>query len=242
MSVEQGSRSIGWLWIVLASIGGIVIGAAAMLLLRGGQSDERIGQIVHNYIMENPEVLPAAMQELERKQSAEAVAPRRAEFERPYEGAWAGAQDGDVVLVQFFDYACGYCRASNATVDRLIAEDPRLKVVWRELPVLGPDSQRAALVSLAAAEQGRFRQFHDALCEGGRPSTDALARAQAQVGVQAPPAPSDAHRREIAHNVELASAIRATGTPTFVVGNQVLHGAVPYEDLKKAIEEARAAP
>jgi protein-disulfide isomerase len=140
----------------------------------------------------------------------------------------------------FFDYACGYCRQSNSAVSRLIAEDPRLKVVWRELPVLGPDSQQAAMASLAAAEQGRFRQFYDALFDAGRPAPEAIARARALAGVT-PAQPTEIQRQELARNIELAGLLRATGTPTFVIGDQVIHGAVPYEELKAAVARARQA-
>lgn len=228
-----------WLPTLLAGIAGIAIGIAAMLWLRGPADDARVEQVVHDYIMANPEILPEAMQVLEQRQAAAAIGPRRAQLERPFAGAWAGAQDGDVVLVTFFDYACGYCRQSNSAVARLLAEDPRLKVVWRELPVLGPDSQQAAFASLAAAEQGRFRLFYDALFAAGRPTAAAIAQAQAQAGVR-PAEASNPHRQELARNVELANLLRATGTPTFVVGNQVLHGAVGYEALKEAVERARA--
>jgi protein-disulfide isomerase len=178
------------------------------------------------------------MEELERRQAAAAVTPRRAQFETPFAGAWAGAADGDVVLVAFFDYACGYCRQSNAALDRLLAEDPKLKVVWRELPVLGPGSEQAAFTSLAAAEQGRFRPFYQALFAAGRPTPETIANAAAQAGVQTG-APTPAYRAELARNGELATLIRATGTPTFVVGDQVLHGALPYDELKQAVETAR---
>jgi protein-disulfide isomerase len=193
---------------------------------------------VRNTIMANPEILPEAMEALQRKQAAAAVGPRKAQFETPFAGAWAGAADGDVVLVAFFDYACGYCRQSNEALDRLLAEDPRLKVVWRELPVLGPGSEQAAYVSLAAAEQGKFRPFYQALFAAGRPTPETISSAAAQAGVQAP-APSPAHRAELARNGQLATAIGATGTPTFVVGDQVLHGALPYEELKAAVDQAR---
>lgn len=227
-----------WLPILLAAVAGIAIGVAAMLWLRGSASDARVEQVVHNYIMDHPEILPEAMEVLEQRQAAAAIGPRRAQLETPFGGAWAGAQDGAVVLVEFFDYACSFCRATNPIVSRLLAEDPRLKVVWRELPVLGPESQQAALASLAAAEQGRFRQFYDALFAAGRPSADAIAEAQARAGVR-PAEPSAAHRQELARNLELANLIRATGTPTFVVGDQILHGAVGYEALRQAIARAR---
>ena len=240
MSENATSRGGGWLLIILASVAGVAIGVAAMLLLRAPAGHAHVEEVVHNYIMANPEILPEAMQVLEQRQAAAAIGPRRAQLETPFGGAWAGARDGDVVLVEFFDYACGYCRVTNSAVSQLLAEDPRLKVVWRELPVLGPESQQAAVASLAAAEQGRFRPFYDALFAAGRPTQETIAQAQAQAGVR-PSQPSAAHRQELARNVELASLIRATGTPTFVVGDQVMHGAVGYEALKEAVVRARAA-
>ncbi len=234
---DSGRRN-GWLSLTLAGLAGVGIGAAAMMYFGGGAGDARVARIVEETIMDRPEILPKAMEELERRQAAAAVAPRRADFERAYSGAWAGAEDGDVTLVAFFDYACGYCRRSNEALDRLLAEDPNLKIVWRELPVLGPDSQQAAYVSLAAAEQGKFRPFYQALFDAGPPSQGNIARAVSQTGVQ-PGAPSEAHRAELSRNVELATLVRATGTPTFVVGDRVMHGAVPYEELKEAVDAAR---
>jgi len=234
---ERKGRS--WLSLALAAVAGLAIGALAMTLFgRGAVSDARIAEIARNAIMEKPEILPEAMEELERRQAAAAVGPRRAQLETPYAGSWAGAADADTILVAFFDYACGYCRQSNAALDRLLAEDPRLKVVWRELPVLGPGSEQAAYASMAAAEQGKFRPFYQALFAAGPPTPDTITRAAAAAGVQ-PAQPTPAQRAEISRNVELANLIRASGTPTFVVGDQVLHGAVPYEELKKAVDQAR---
>ena len=235
---DTSARRGGWLTLILAAVAGIAIGAAAMLFLRGGVSDAQLANGVRNAIMANPEMLPEAMEELERRQAAAAVSPRRAQFETPYGGGWAGAADGDVTLVAFFDYACGYCRQSNEALDRLLAEDPKLKVVWRELPVLGPSSEQAAYASLAAAEQGKFRPFYQALFAAGRPTPESIAAAAREAGVQ-PAAPAPAHRAELARNAQLATLIRATGTPTFVVGDQVLHGALPYDELKQAIDQAR---
>jgi protein-disulfide isomerase len=144
-----------------------------------------------------------------------------------------------VVLVEFFDYACGFCRKSNPDIERLLGEDKNLKVVWRELPVLGPDSIAAAQASLAAARQGKFRPFYDKLFEAGRPTAAALAETQQAVGVAAAPASADL-QAEIQKNYQLAQSINATGTPTFVVGDQVLQGAVGYQALKDAIGAARA--
>jgi protein-disulfide isomerase len=229
-----------------AGLVGLVIGGVAVAL--AGQSPKfssdpdraRIEKIVREYILANPEIIPEAVDRLQGKQMAKVIAENRAAIETPFHGAWAGAQNGDVVLVEFFDYACGYCRKSNPDIERLLAEDKKLKVVWRELPVLGPDSQAAAEVSLAAAQQGKFKRFHDQLFAAGRPTASAVKGAQVATGVV--PAPGAAEfRAEIEKNYELARAINATGTPTFVVGDQVLQGAVGYEALKEAIAQARAS-
>ena len=236
-----GPASGGWRTSLIAALAGLVIGALAVGLYYGFKEPERAGteRIVRDYILNHGELLPEAMERLQQRQASAAVGRHRAALERPFHSAWAGAADGDVVLVEFFDYACAYCRASNPDVDRLLREDPRLKVVWRELPVLGPDSQAAALISLAAAEQGRFRQFHERVFAlGARPTAAVVEQAAREAGVRPGP-PTTAGRAEMVRNVTLAQNIGATGTPTFVVGNRVLQGAVGYEALKEAIAAAR---
>ena len=193
---------------------------------------------VRDYLLENPEILPEAMDRLREREAAKMVSANRSALETPFAGAWAGASDGDVVLVEFFDYACGFCRKSNADVDRLLREDPKLKVVWREWPVLGPDSETAARASLAAAQAGRFKSFFDTLFAAGRPTPEALARARSAAGLAAD-IPAEVSDRELSKNFQLARGLEATGTPTFIVGDQILQGAVGYEALRDAIKEAR---
>ena len=110
---------------------------------------------VRDYLLEHPEIIPAAMERLQQREQGKQIAIYREALEVPFPGAWAGAKDGDVVLVEFFDYACGYCRASMKDVDRLIRDDPKLKVVFRELPILSRDSEPAARLALVAARRGR---------------------------------------------------------------------------------------
>jgi len=232
--MEPSSRRPAGTWLtgLAALLLGIVIGGGAMLAANG--------YFVRSYLLAHPEVLPEAMDRLRDREASAAVSANRAAIETPFRGAWAGAADGDVTLVEFFDYACPYCRASNPDVARLLREDRRLRVVWRDYPVLGPDSEQAAVASLAAAGAGRYRQFHDALYAAGRPSASTIAAARQAAGLPEP-ALTDEIRREVQRNYELAHAIGATGTPTFVIGNQVLQGAVGYDALKAAIAEARSA-
>ena len=224
--------------------GGGAVAVATGQLDRGPADRAGVEAIVRDYILNHPEILPEAMERLQARTAAQAVSAHRAQLEAPFAGAWAGAENGDVVLVEFFDFACPYCRKSNLDVERLLREDDKLKVVWRDWPVLGPDSEIAAQVSLAAAKQGQFRKFHDHLFALGRPTAATIAQAQQAVGISdgqlAELRGSGAARAELAKNYELARAVNATGTPTFVIGDQVLQGAVGYEALKAAIADARA--
>jgi protein-disulfide isomerase len=242
------SRSFGGLrGGLLAGAIGLVVGGSAVALWannRGaGAGREEIGRVVHEYLLENPEVIPEAMERLKEREVAQAVDANRAAFETPFAGAWAGAKDADVVLVEFFDYSCGYCRRSNADVDRLLAEDKKLKVVWRDWPVLGPDSEKAAQVSLAAAKAGRFQPYFTRLYALGRPSDRTIEQAAREAGVTPDMvqrvASSGEARAELGKNYQLAQAIQGSGTPIFVVGDKVLHGAVGYDRLKQAIADAR---
>ena len=163
----------------------------------------------------------------------------RAAIETPFASSWKGAAKPEVTLVEFFDYACPYCKASNPTVDRLLQEDKGLRVVYRELPILGPDSVTAARLSLEASKVGRFAKFHDTLWATGRPAPDTIASAAQAAGISPQPDGDPQVEAEIKHNYQLAGQLGATGTPLFVVGDRVLNGAVGYDMFKQAIDAAR---
>jgi protein-disulfide isomerase len=234
-SASRGRLFGGWKGALVAAVLGALVGGALMALFSG--------QLVRRYLLANPEIIPEAMQRLEDRKTSQTLAAHRAAIETPFASAWAGAEKGDVVLVEFFDYACSYCRKSNADVERLIAEDKKLKVVWRELPVLGPNSEEAAQVSLAAAKAGRFKPFYDRMFALGRPSPETMAGARQAVGLTDAQANemrgSPAALAELQRNYDLAKVIQSSGTPTFVVGDRILHGAVGYDTLKEAIADAR---
>lgn len=235
-----------WMQLGLAVSGGLIVGALVVAAWQGarpGADRKATEAIVREYILAHPEILPEAMAVLQSRETKKQVDANRAVLETPFAGAWAGAKDGDVVLVEFFDYACGYCKASLPHIERLLAEDKKLKVVFRELPILSPQSEVAARASLAAAEQGKFEAFHSAMYEAGRPSPEAIAAVQGQAGLDPRKAAvameSVAVRREIEGNLTLARSLGATGTPTWVVGDRILNGAVGYDELKRAVAAAR---
>jgi protein-disulfide isomerase len=197
----------------------------------------RIEHIVHDYVINHPEIITEALQGRDERELAKVVDEHRKDIETPFAAEWAGARDGDVTLVEFFDYACPFCRASNADVARLLAEDPNLKVVWREFPVLGENSMAAAHASLEAAKQGKFAQFHEQLFAAGPPTPESIARVQKLLNLA--PVQSVEFTQEVDKNADLARKIAAQGTPTFVIGDKVLNGAVGYDALKAAVAEAR---
>jgi protein-disulfide isomerase len=235
----RGNR-LGWRIAMLAAAaaGASVTVWAAGTGDKGALDRASIEAVVRAYILDHPEIIPEALDRLQERETAKVVAANRARIETPFAGTWAGDPKGDVVLVEFFDYACVYCRATNPHIARLLSEDPHLKVVWREYPVLGPDSEQAAVSSLAAAQAGRFRAFHDSLFATARPTPTAIAAAREAAAIT-PPTLTEAFRGEIRANYELVRALGGSGTPTFVVGDQMLQGAVGYDALKQAIAAAR---
>ncbi|MEV5024100.1 DsbA family protein [Sphingobium sp. LMA1-1-1.1] len=202
-----------------------------------------IEQIVHDYIMEHPEIIPQAVEKLQAKRMSGMIDASRKTIETPYAGAWEGAADGDVTVVEFFDYACGYCRASLPDLARLVGEDKRVKIVYRELPILSDESIDAAKVSLLAAEKNQYMPFHRALYAAGKVTRETIMAAAAKVGIDAKAAQGaitgGRYDAEIQSNIGLAQKLQASGTPTFVIGGQVLNGAVGYDALKAAVTTAR---
>jgi protein-disulfide isomerase len=197
-------------------------------------------RIVRQGLLADPNVLSETIDALRDAQYAPVLAATRAQVETPFASSWKGAAKPDVTLVEFFDYACPYCKASNPYVDRLIQEDKGLRVVYRELPILGQDSVIAARLSLQASKVGRFAQFHDALWAAGRPAPDTITKAAQAAGIPSTPPNDPVAEQELKSNFQLAGKLGATGTPLFVVGDKVMNGAVGYDTLKQAIADARS--
>lgn len=234
----MGQKGTSW----GAAILGGVIGAALVLFglvlaVQAGLSD----RLVRQALQRQPEMLVETADLLRDKQYAPVLAASRQSLETPFGSSWEGSANPDVTLVEFYDYACGYCKASVPVIDRLVKEDPKLRVVYREFPILGPGSEVAARLSLAASKAGKFQQFHDTLYAAGRPSEETLTAAAKAAGIPFAPPQSPEIDAELRRNFQIAGSLGATGTPLFVIGDRVLNGAVGYEVLKKAIADARAA-
>ncbi|MBU6266461.1 MAG: DsbA family protein [Sphingomonadales bacterium] len=219
--------------------------ACALLGGIGGYvaSTLRSDRTIHDYLVTHPQVLPEAMEALRRQEDLKALAGVRAEVERPFPGAVLGNPDGKVTLVEFTDFACGYCRRSVADVDGLIAANPNLRVVVRQLPIIAPESADAARMGLAAAAQGKYGAFHRALFAIGKPDAAGVAEAARQAGLDMEAArrtlADPAVAAEIDRNLEFARRLGFSGTPAWVAGERLLSGAVGAEALGKAVAEIR---
>lgn len=225
----------------MAAIAGGIIGAALTALILLFAAPQTIGsRIVREGMLADPQILVDAADALRDRQYAPVLDANRAALETPFGTSWKGAKDADVVLVEFFDYACSYCRASLPHIERLLSEDKRLRVVYREFPILGPESVTAARLSLTASKAGRFQRYHDTLFAAGRPGPETIAEAANAAGIQPKVQEDPQIEAELRRNYQLAGQLGATGTPMFVVGDRVLNGAVGYDALKAAIADARA--
>jgi len=233
-----------------------LIGAGAFWLFErampsavGATDQARIERVVHDYVLAHPEILPEAMQKLREREVADqqvqarkVVAANRGAILKPFAGAWAGNPQGDVTIVEYFDYNCGYCRAGLPVVAQLLASDPKVKLVYREYPVLSEESGVAAKLSLAAADQGKFAAFHDALYAGGQLSKESMMAAARTAGLDLNKAAALAPRaeKEIAANLALGREMGLTGTPSWVIGDKVVSTLLSLEQMQQAVAEARA--
>lgn len=224
-----------------------MIAGALVLVGAGGWYGGRIAveRVVHDYILDHPEILPQAMENLQKRQATQALAGVRQTVETPFPGAVLGNPNGKVTLVEFTDFACGYCRQSLGDVQGLIAKNPDLRIVVRELPIISPHSPAAAKMALAAAEQGKYPQFHDAMFAAGQVDTPTIEAVAKQVGLDMDRArriaASPTVQAELSRNLEIAQRLGFSGTPSWIVGERLIAGAVGIDQLSEAVNAARGS-
>jgi protein-disulfide isomerase len=210
-----------------------------------GSSKGEIEAVVREYILANPEILPEAMERLRNKERQAQLGKVGDALEQPFPGMILGNPDGAITLVEFSDYACGYCRRSVSDVEALVAANPDLKVVIREMPILSPASADAAKMAMAAAQQGKFAAFHKAMFAAGQVNPTAIAAAARVAGLDLARAQAvlaaPGSQAELARNVEMARELGFDGTPSWVIGDQAFSGAVGRDQLAKAIADARGS-
>jgi protein-disulfide isomerase len=217
----------------------------------GPAQRKAIEQVVHDYLMQNPEVLIEALRGAEAKLSRDADAKAsQALVERQHEifadpaTPVGGNPDGDVAIVEFFDYRCPYCKQVQPSLQKLTQQDPKLRLLYKELPVLGPASVTAAHAALAAHKQGKYEAFHrEMMAARGQIGDDTVYKVAGSVGLDIDKLKKDMASPEIEQalkdNLALADALNVHGTPAFIVGDRIVPGAVDFDALKDMVADAR---
>ena len=199
--------------------------------------------VVRAYILEHPEILTEAAQILEQRALAKRLDSAGDALTTAFAGAVAGNPQGDVTLVEFTDYNCGFCRSSVADVQKMIGTDKNLRVVFREVPILSATSRDASRWALAAAKQGKHKAFHDAMFAGEKPNETSIRAAAQKAGLDMAKAEVDASSEAVAAEIEANLAMMRKlgvgGTPTFIIGDQIMEGALGYDALTQAVADAR---
>ncbi len=210
-------------------------------------------KIIHDYLVEHPEVIKEAIMALQAKEEAgktdaqnQAVSEHKDELYNDPSSPVVGNPMGDVTIVEFFDYHCPYCKAVAGPMDQLLQEDKGIRLVLKEFPILGEDSMLAARAALAAAEQGKYWAFHQALmAHRGTFDAGTLKAIAIKVGLDAAKLEAAMNDPKIAPmidaNHQLARSLDVGATPTFVIGGEVVEGAVPLERLKELVQKARGS-
>lgn len=214
-------------------------------------SDERVKELALEAIMENPQIIMEAVALLDAQREAaqaaqaEQILSQQRDFlENDPNAPSVGPADASAVVVEFFDYNCPYCKRTAVDVKALMAADDDVRVVYREWPILGEGSVMAARAALAAREQGKYEDMHNALMElRGRAEEASIMAAARNVGLDIDQLTADMESEAVtAHIVtsrQIADGLGITGTPAFIIGNVVAPGAVPLDELQRLVEQVR---
>lgn len=200
------------------------------------------GGATRDWLLAHPEILPEMAEAYQANEARERLANVSGDVARPFPGAVLGNPNGTITLVEFTDYGCTFCRQSVADVKALVKANPDLRVVMREWPIF-QGSDVPARYALAAARQGKYEAFHDAMFAGGPPTEATLTRAIEVAGLDMAAArefaASSAAEFELRNNIEMARQLGFEGTPSWVVGDRAFSGAVGRAQLAEAVEAAR---
>ena len=211
-----------------------------------------VEQVVRDYLLENPELILEALEALEQRNQVaqesrqqESLSLHRNELEKDATSPVLGNPNGDVTVVEFFDYQCGYCKQASGALRELLEKDANVRLVMKEFPILGPASLVGARAALAAERQERYEEMHWALMANrGQLDEERVFALATDVGLDVERLRADMNDPELQEtlrrNYRLAEALEIRGTPAFVIGDQLLPGAVPLEHLQQAVEEARS--
>ena len=227
------------------------IGLAALPATAQTFTEDEVKQLALQAILENPEIVMEAVAILQKREEEAAAAQAQTSLdagrdllERDPNAPVLGNPDGDVTVVEFFDYNCPYCRRAGEQVSAMLAQDDSVRVVYREWPILGEGSTYAAKAALAARNQGKYAEFHDALMAAtGRIDAQVVLQTAADLGLDVAQLQADMEAPEVQAHIDtsfqLAQSLGFSGTPSFVVGDALAPGLVEADQLLSMIDDVR---
>lgn len=203
-----------------------------------------IEKIVRDYILANPEIIPEAIQVLQSRMTTASITDNRQHLLDDGHSYVAGNPKGDVTIVEFFDYTCGYCKMVAPTLKKLLAEDKCVRLVLKEWPIRGAEAELASKAAIASRAQGKYLAFHEALLgHRGALNETVIFTTAAKVGLDVERLKKDMAEPEVARiidaNRKLGAAMNLRGTPAFIIGDELIPGAVGYDELVKQVAAAR---
>ena len=249
--------------LVAAIVAAIVSAATLIIVWRtapgvvdasgSAMNEKQIIDVVRSYLTENPEILVEMTTELDKRQQEEqeaqqqkAVSDNADALFRSDKAFIAGNPDGDVTVVEFFDYNCGFCRRAMPDVVKLVDNDDKVKVVFKELPIFGQESEEAAKGALAAAKQDKYFEMHQKLfTEPGKANKEKVLRIANEIGLDVPQLEKDMESADVEASLEeardLAQQLGLQGTPLYLIGDRVIPGAPEdlYDQLVEKVAEIR---
>ena len=207
--------------------------------------------VIRDYLLKNPAIIREAMQALQQREEEEkqakatrALKEYSAELYHDASSPVGGNPKGDVTIVEFFDYNCGYCKRVAPTISALLKQDPNIRIVYKEFAILGPQSLIAARAALAAQRQGKYHEFHNALMSAAKLDAGSIAALSTRLGLDQDKWLKDMEDPEIARmirrNSQLANVLGINGTPAFIIGERLIPGAVDLDALTEIVKSERA--
>jgi len=243
-------------WLASALLAGSLFAAPAL-----AQSDAKkplspeqekaVQGIIKQYILDNPEVIIEAVESLRKKQEAmkaeqakQALDTQKAALYDDKDSPVGGNVNGDVTIVEFFDYQCPYCKRAHVSLTEAVAKDGKIKIIYKEFPILSEESRIAAVAALAARNQGKYLPFHNALLSTrDKLTAESIFGIAKSVGLDVDKLRKDMQSPEIGRalerNMALADALNIRGTPAFIVGREIVPGAIDVDTIRELVKRAR---
>ncbi len=220
------------------------------------EQKKEVEEIVKAYILEHGDVLIESVNKFQAVEQAKQAKEQEIKFgpkvvelaakiKADKTAASTGNQDGDIVIVEFFDYNCGWCKKAWTEIQSLLKDDKNVRIVFFDLPVLGPDSLETAKWSLAAKKQNKYFEFHSAMMNHpGQHDTETLKKLSKEAGLDVEKLEKDKAspeiEEEIKKHLEIAESIGVQGTPGFLINDQIFRGYIPYDAMQETIKDIRA--